>query len=419
MKYLVAQLGARMHYAVPRMLNEAGMLGHFYTDICAVKGWPRLLSNMPKALQPAGLRRLLGRVPKGVPNGQITAFTQFGWEYQRRYATALSPAGKTQTNLWAGRRFCELVLANGFEHTDAVYTFNSAGLELLIAARERGLRAVMEQTIAPMEIETALLEDEYQRFSDWEAPPTADTARPEFIARERAEWAQADLILCGSEFVRMSIAAAGGPVEKCCVVPYGVNAPSSAPPRKRHERPLRVLTVGGVGLRKGSPYVQQAAAALKDKAVFRMVGNVGVTPSARALLESTLELTGVVPRAEMQKHFAWADVFLLPSLCEGSATVVYEAMAAGLAVICTPNTGSVVRDGVDGYIVPIRDTDAITQAVLALAKAPDLLAAMSANARERAKDYNLLRYQERLVAALNGPLAPSPLKGGPWVSPAS
>lgn len=414
MKFLVAQLGARMHYAVPRMMNEAGMLGQFYTDICAVKGWPRLLNIVPRVVQPAGLKRLLGRVPKGVPHKQITAFTQFGWEYQRRYATALSPAEKTQTNLWAGRRFCELVLANGFHDADAVYTFNSAGLELLIAARERGLRAVMEQTIAPMEIERALLEDEYQRFSDWEAPPTADTARQEFIARERAEWAQADLILCGSEFVRMSIAAAGGPVEKCCVVPYGVNAPSSAPPKKRYERPLRVLTVGGVGLRKGSPYVQQAAATLTGKAVFRMVGNVAVTPSARALLESTLELTGVVPRAEMQKHFAWADVFLLPSLCEGSATVVYEAMAAGLAVICTPNTGSVVRDGVDGYIVPIRDTDAITQAVLALAKAPDLLAAMSANARERAKDYDLLRYQERLVAALNGPLIPP--KGGPWVS---
>jgi glycosyltransferase involved in cell wall biosynthesis len=94
-------------------------------------------------------------------------------------------------------------------------------------------------------------------------------------------------------------------------------------------------------------------------------------------------------------------VFLLPSLCEGSATAVYEALAAGLPVICTENTGSVVRHGVDGYIVPIRDVAETTDILKQLAGNPAMLARMSDSARERAADYTVARYGERLVAALS------------------
>lgn len=402
MKYLVAQLGARMHYAIPRMLHDAGMLSHFYTDICAVKGWPRLLKAMPDALQPKGLKRLLGRVPEGVPSKDITAFTKFGFEYQRRRASAASPGAMTNTHLWAGKRFCEMVLAKGFCGAEGVYTFNSAGLELLTAARQQGLRAVMEQTIAPREIEAKLLKQEHENNSGWEFSLGEDTAVAEFIARERTEWAIADLILCGSEFVKESIAACGGPIKKCRVIPYGVDSRFTLSDRKAHGGPLRVLTVGAVGLRKGSPYVLKAARALVGQAEFRMVGSLTAQPHAQELLHSILDLTGPVPRSEIQQHFAWADVFLLPSLCEGSATVVYEALAAGLPVICTPNTGSVVRDGVDGFIVPIHDVSAILAALGALIETKGLLDTMRANARERAADFTLESYRQRLLIALAG-----------------
>lgn len=401
MKYLVAQLGARMHYAVPRMLHEGGMLAHFTTDICAVKGWPRLLNHIPDAMRPAGLKRLLGRVPNGVPLDEITAFTHFGWEYQRRRASASTPSEQTTTYLWAGKRFCELVLADGLHGADGVFSYNNEGLELLSVARQHGLHAVMEQTIAPLEIEMQLLQEEHDRFPGWEPVLAADTARDEFIAREHAEWAQADLILCGSEFVREGIAACGGPAEKCRVVPYGVDRRFLIAERTTHNGPLRVLTVGGVGLRKGSPYVVGAAKALKGQAEFRMVGSLTVQPAARQQLEAEVTVTGAIPRSEMHQQFAWADVFLLPSLCEGSATVVYEALAAGLPVVCTPNTGSVVRDGVDGYIVPTRDIGAITGALMTFARDRELLRAMSANAHERSKAFTLDCYQERLLAAMN------------------
>ena len=372
-RIVVAQLGARMDYAIPRMLHEAGLLEHFYTDICAINGWPSLLKYLPDFLQPLGLRRLLERDPKQIPKEKITAFTSFGWEYYQRQRRAKTRSDTTAVHLWSAREFCNRILKQGFGQATGIYTFNSAGLELLQAAKAQSLRTLMEQTIAPKRIEDQLLREEQQAFPDWESPLSDDVFSEQFSEREQTEWRIADVILCGSEFVREGIAACGGPVERCAVVPYGVDIRFSPIERPPHDGPLRVLTVGAVGLRKGSPYVLEAARRLKGKAEFRMVGSIQVLPQAEAGLRTRLELIGPVPRMEILSHYAWADVFLLPSLCEGSATVVYEALATGLPVICTPNTGSVVRDGVDGFIVPIRDPDSIARMIEAYYHDQDLL----------------------------------------------
>ena len=103
----------------------------------------------------------------------------------------------------------------------------------------------------------------------------------------------------------------------------------------------------------------------------------------------------------MSEHYSWADVFLLPSLCEGSATVIYEALAHGLPVICTPNTGSVVRDGMDGFIVPIRDAATTAARLEQLAGDRELRTWMGANARQRASEFTVAAYGRRLLAALS------------------
>jgi len=131
-----------------------------------------------------------------------------------------------------------------------------------------------------------------------------------------------------------------------------------------------------------------------------MVGAIGAGLGASLLWSPNLELCGAVPRAEIAAHFAWADVFLLPSACEGSATVTYEALAAGLPVIATPNAGSVVEAGVSGFIVPLGETGAIVAALGALAREPSRLETMSTAARKRAADYDIAAYGRRLLAAL-------------------
>jgi len=418
--YIVAQLGARMHYAVPRILAKNGMLEHFYTDFSASQGWPRLLGMVPPTVRPMSLQRMLGRIAQGVPSEKTTAFNFLGLRYAQQMRSSDSPTARSSICLEAGKQFCRQVLERGFGAATAVYTFNTAGLEILQAARHQGLLAVTEQTIAPKRVEVELLESEHESFPEWELAGGRDALAGEVIAREAAEWDAAHLILCACDFVRDGIAQCGGPVEKCVVVSYGVDVPNlksegrkqeaeigGAPhtnPHPEAERkqsaPLRVLTVGTVGLRKGSPYVLEAAKILKAKAVFRMVGGIEVTGRAEEELRKHLELIGPVPRSEIAKHFEWADMFLLPSLCEGSATVTYEALAYGLPVICTPNTGSVVRDGMDGFIVPIRDAGSIVDRLEILLAQPGLRTGFSTNARLRAAEFTVSAYGTRLLAAL-------------------
>lgn len=397
--FVVAQLGARMHYAVPSILARAHALECLYTDLYASRALRAALA-LPSRFAPPALRRWLARVPVGIPEEKIVSFPAMGLEYYWRQNRATINRPATAAYLWVGREFCRRVLRRGLGNAQAVYTFNSAGLELLQDARARGLFAVMEQTLAPAGIEDMLLQAEETEHPGWEQPRAHDAHRSELQERERMEWGTADLILCGSEFVRDGIRVSGGPVERCSVVPYGIRPPSSVPKRRFDRRPLRVLTVGAVGLRKGTPYVLAAARSLNGKAEFRVAGHLNVTARACELLGGHVNLLGVIPRSEIQREFARADVFLLPSICEGSATVCYEALAAGLPVITTPNAGSVVRDGVDGFIVPIRDSDAIIERLERLDSDRDLFAFMSENAQERAAEFTIEKYGDRLLSAL-------------------
>jgi glycosyltransferase involved in cell wall biosynthesis len=259
---------------------------------------------------------------------------------------------------------------------------------------------MLEQTSAPAQVEDSLRAAEIEAHPEWEVHAIGGQSRQEFTMREQAEWESAELIFCGSDFVRRGIEECGGPVERCVVVPYGVGTDVAAPQAPRLNGRLRILICGRVSLMKGAFYALEAAAALRGIAEFRWVGQVCLLPSSTARLGEHIGLRGVIPRTAMPDQYAWADVFLLPTLCEGSATVCYEALAAGLPVITTPNAGSVVRDGLDGFIVPIRDPEAIAGKLQLLAHNRELLRWMSKNARRRAREFTVEKYGERLVMTL-------------------
>lgn len=405
MRVVVAQLGARMHYAVPRILHRVDALEMFHTDLCAKKGVAVIARLFPANRRPLALQRVASRVPEGVPPRRIRVYSSLGILYAYRLRKAVGRSERIRTYLWAGETFCKRVRSHGFGEADTVFGFNTAALEILAGARDQGLRTVVEQTIAPSMIEDRLLEAERERFPEWAEKDDSVSLvglRERLAIREAYEWDLADVILCGSDFVRTGVEASGGPVGRCVVVPYGVELPTALD-RVGPHRPLRVLVVGAVGLRKGSPYVLAAARRLGPSVVVRMVGPVTVEGEALGTIPSNVIIEGPVPRSSMGGYFQWADVFLLPSICEGSATATYEALGWGLPVICTPNTGSVVRDGVDGFIVPVCDPDSIAERLNHLRVEEGLWSWMSGNARRRAGEFTLDRYAQRLVEALATP----------------
>jgi glycosyltransferase involved in cell wall biosynthesis len=131
-----------------------------------------------------------------------------------------------------------------------------------------------------------------------------------------------------------------------------------------------------------------------------VAGNVSASIARRTECRH-LNFLGRVPRERIAEEYRQADVFVLPSLAEGSAEVTYEALAAGVPVITTRAAGSVVRDGIEGRIVPERDADALADAIEELVENRALRDRMAVSARERARNYTWERYGERLVTALN------------------
>lgn len=405
-RVLVAQIGARMHYAVPRIFEEAGILGALHTDICAVRGWPRILRYIPRTLRSPGMKRLAARVPHGIPMARLRTENDIGWKYAMWLRRSRGATEQTQAHLWAAEEFCKRVVRRGIGEFDRVYVFTSDGLEILEQTRRQGIPSIVEQTIPPREIVMDMFQREYDAFPDLVGKESLDGLWRELSAREKREWEAADLILCGSQFVLDGIREVNGPVEKSIVVNYGVDAfpPAPARPVKTPGQKTNVLFVGEVGFRKGAHYLIDAARRLKNQFHFRFCGRVVLPQRFLDAAPENVEILGIVPRSEMPSHYQWADVFCLPSLLEGSATVTYEAMAARLPIITTPNAGSLVRDHVDGFLIPPRDVDALTAALEECRRTNFSFDRSPPTDRENGPPtYTIEAYKERLLHAVREP----------------
>jgi len=277
-------------------------------------------------------------------------------------------------------------------------------LEILEECRRTGVRGVLEQFIAPTEVQLRELGLEREAFPGWERTHTARAfGIQEFIRREQMEWDAANLIVCPSNYVRRGLAECGVRESKIVVVPYGVERPDhvASGPTVQEERPLRVAYVGSVELRKGIQYLMHALESEVPPMDVRAVGPVAVSTEARRRLERSMTLVGSVPSSTVWRVYRWADVLVLPSVCEGSATVVYEALSRGVPAVVTDHTGSVVENGVDGFIVPVRDPEALRGALIELAQERELLSDMRTAAFRKGAYCSLHEYGKRLSAALS------------------
>ena len=192
-------------------------------------------------------------------------------------------------------------------------------------------------------------------------------------------------------------------MRNCSVVPYGVDTDHLQPGHNMtSSKDLNVLFVGEIGLRKGVPYLLEALRAIDspESVHAKLVGPVAIHRNCLARYDRWCEVVGPVPRSLMSELYDWADVLVLPSICEGSATVTYEAMARSIPVITTPNSGSLIRDTVEGFIVPIRDHRAIQEKLELLRDDGGLRLSMANAATERAREASLEAYGKRLLEVL-------------------
>ncbi|MEK7476862.1 MAG: glycosyltransferase family 4 protein [Candidatus Coatesbacteria bacterium] len=375
MKVTVSNIGRHWAFHLARELDRRGLLARLITGYPASRavqdGVDR--SRVVSILRFQAAQRLWSRLP---------GFLRRGWdptarilERYDRAAAALIPAG---TTVFAG--------------------WGDVALHSFHRARELGAKTVLERGSTHVTVQCALLREEYER-----AGITPDLPGPAAVERALAEYAAADRIAIPSAFVRRSFLAQGVSEAKLIQVPYGVDLGRFAPPATPSPV-FRVIFCGTLCVRKGVHYLLQAFHELAlPGAELWLIGPVAgeIRPALARWGGPAVRVLGTRAGPELVALYGQGSVFCLPSIEEGLAMVQAEAMACGLPVICTTNTGGgdIVREGVDGWVLPVRDVVALKEKIELCWRDRERCAAMGRSAAVRARDFGWGAYGDRMVAA--------------------
>lgn len=388
---LVVQLTGRMHFGAARGLERCGRLAALVTDFY-LPGPCRALTKVSSALRPYSI---------DLPKRKVHGNPLVGLNYRRKLRR-FGPF-RTETHVEASKALARQTVRL-FEDVpvSTVYSFDIQALETFQAVRDRGIRLALEQCVAPRRSQMEVLE----RLRPLTAPDEYEKRLAQLAhlsERETEEWILADIIVCPSVYVRDELVRWGVAPQKVEVVPYGFSRPYNeayvaVEPVSRAAP--RAIFVGTIEPRKGLQDVVTAMQALAPGSLeLDVFGSLGrVDPDAYAAPGVTLH--GKVAFDQLRQAYARADIFVLPSYLEGSATVVYEAMSYGLPCIVTPETGSVVRDGIEGFVVPAGATDRIAECFERLCRDKELRNRMGRAAIKRAREFTFEKYGERLCTAL-------------------
>ena len=212
-----------------------------------------------------------------------------------------------------------------------------------------------------------IMSEEHQRWG-CTYPPVSHA----HYRRSLAMMKEVDCVLAPSRFVEESFLENGFSKEQIFRLPYATDLTIFRPgPPRSPDRPFTIINTGGLSLRKGTPYLLEALSILKKRIPgLRILLTHQVSDSIKPILarydDLPIEWSETLPPALLAERLRRADLFILPSLEEGMARTALEAMACGLPVILTPNTGAsdLVNEGVSGSIVPIRDSNSIVEKAL-------------------------------------------------------
>jgi len=328
-------------------------------------------------------KRLTGRFHPALETAKITAPNIAALAFELK-ACATRTNGWTlmrQRNDWFQRRAVEQLSKDSNNGAHTVFAYSYAAENIFKFARERGWRTVLSQIDAgPVEERiVAGLYKESAAESHWEPAPAA------YWDRWRAECALADQIVVNSSWSKDALLSEGIPAEKICVLPVAYEALPEVSDLQRHypnkfssERPLRVLFLGQVNLRKGVEQLFEAIKLLaRENVEFWFVGPVQITVPSELKTHARVKWFGVAPRIDVARFYRDADVFMFPTLSDGFGITQLEAQSWKLPVVASRYCGEVVQDGYNGLILDEVSGEAIATALVKFLHSPETLVAMS------------------------------------------
>ena len=409
MKWVCCQLGAREHYAIPRALFRIGMLESLVTD-----AWMPPSSLLAKC---CGHNSKFGhRFHSELRDARVKGFNSSLVLFEM-LAGARNSKGWPKIlarNRWFQRKIVSF-LRSQLSTNDSqplLLSYSYAALEPFRYVKSRSWKTLLVQIDPGPEEERIVAEEtarERELADEWRPAP------PEYWAFWREECELADRIVVNSEWSHKGLIREGVPAEKISIIPLAYEAPEIRsqksevggarvyPKRFTFERPLRVLFLGLINLRKGVARLLEAARILRDEPVeFWMVGPVEIAGASKVTDAGRVKWFGSVTRNQATEFYRDADVFILPTLSDGFAITQLEAQAHGLPVIASKNCGKVVENGVNGSILDKASAACIARALRDCIASPDRLEklACASGVRDKFTIEALANQLQRLGATL-------------------
>ncbi len=392
MQWIACQIGAREHYAVPRVLHGRKELALLITDAWADKWFPwGLNSRAAERFHPDIPRDLVKGFDFGLLWFELANRRRLsGWEltmarnewFQRSALLEL----KRFRDRWPGT-VCTL------------FCYSYAAKELFQFARESGWNTVLGQ-MDPGPFEEAIVVNlqggtGYANF----AKPAPST----YWDNWRHECRLADRIIVNSNWSRRGLLTEGIDSDKIQVVPLAYDSPQEAasfvrqyPAAFDFSRPLRILFLGQINIRKGLTEILGAVSKLGNLPVeFWMVGDVQFPIPTEYKTHPRVRWIGAVPRGTAAQFYRDADVFLFPTHSDGFGLTQLEAQAWNLPVVASRHCGDVVQQGVNGYLLDEVSSDTIARAIESILASPATLSDMAG--RSRKTEFTLAGLHTRLA----------------------
>jgi starch synthase len=360
MQIALAVFGVYHHFELAHQLHQRGHLQKIYSS------WPW-----------ARLKR------EGLPHSLVGTFplihtTDYLLNRSRFYPAIISSKMNSWNTLafdrWTNRRIAPC---------DAFIAISGAGLLTGHKVQTNGGKFICDRGSTHQRFQENVVSDEYRR---WNVPQPL--SKPHITIREEKIYSLADAITVPSTVAKRSFVAMGIPAEKIHVIPYGVRLDQFTRTEDPPQNSFEALFAGQVSLRKGIPYLLQAFARLKHPNKRLTIAGA-VQEDIRTLLSTlptdNVVFTGSLPQSQLAKKMSASHLLVLPSVEEGLALVQGQAMACGCPVLATTATGAedLFTDGEQGFIVPDRNVDALTQRMQQLADDPTLQRKLSEAALQR------------------------------------
>lgn len=350
---VVVHAGARDHYQLALALAEVHSLSRLVTEIYCPDGLTSLLSNLAAK-----------RYCKGISSRQVSLSPHALWLTGRMYLqksfafnqqkdAALSEQAYRVARKREAHLFCYSYYAYHAFSKERAFD-GQKRLLFQLHPHPNSVRAMLKEELerVPAARDSILYENEF-RYSD------------AYLDQLGAEANMADAVLVASSYTKQTLIENGVPEDRVKVLPYGIDRQAflkrSKPPANKK---LRIIFIGSMVQRKGLSYLLDAVRKLHSSVELVLCGRGFMDEQLLAQYRDVdILIKRNLSQKELMQEMYQADVFVLPTLSEGFAHVIVEAMSCGLPVITTGNSCApdIITDGKEGFIIPVKDSEALTQ----------------------------------------------------------